>query len=170
MQSFRGAWQRLSVALMLVMLTMTTAWAQSTFGGGSGTQSDPYKIATVEHLRQLSDDVNDGNTYQDTYFVQTRDIDFEGADFTPIGGKQYTQPGELGPTTGYRPFYGNYDGQDHRISNVNITAPESFYGTGLYHQRHYPAGTSHGHIHCHGASHRWRHRGSCGRRGGSAPL
>ena len=132
MQSFRGAWQRLSVALLLVMLTMTTAWAQSTFGGGSGTQSDPYKIATVEHLRQLSDDVNDGNTYQDTYFVQTRDIDFEGADFTPIGGKQYTQPGELGPTTGYRPFYGNYDGQDHRISNVNITAPESFYGTGLF--------------------------------------
>ena len=40
MQSFRNIWQRLSVALMLVMLTMTaqTAWAQTNVSNASGLE------------------------------------------------------------------------------------------------------------------------------------
>ena len=39
--------------------TAATAWADSSFGGGSGTLQDPYLIGTPQHLRQLAADVND---------------------------------------------------------------------------------------------------------------
>ena len=42
--SFRGAWQRLSITLMLVMLTSLGAWATVPPLSGSGTVSDPYVI------------------------------------------------------------------------------------------------------------------------------
>ena len=41
---------RAAVTLALVMLTTATAWADSAFSGGSGTEGDPYQIATTADL------------------------------------------------------------------------------------------------------------------------
>lgn len=61
----------LSVALAIALMP-APAWAVSVpegkwvdyaataFAGGSGTESDPYQIATAEQLAKLSKDVNDG--------------------------------------------------------------------------------------------------------------
>lgn len=59
---------------LLTVLTASTAWADSAFSGGSGTQADPYQIASTSDLNQLATDVNGGNGYSGKYFVLTADI------------------------------------------------------------------------------------------------
>jgi len=121
MQSFRGAWQRLSVALMLVMLTMTTAWAQSTFGGGSGTISKPYLIYNTDQLDQLAADVNNGNTYENVYFKLMADLDYTNKTYTPIGGTIH----DNGISVEESKFRGCFLGNNHSINNVTINSEDS---------------------------------------------
>ena len=119
-------YSRAAVMLLMMMLTATTAWAQSTFSGGAGTQANPYEIATVEDLIQLSADVNGGTDYGGTYFRLTADIDFHNAVNTA-----------LRPTTAWNDdtstehnfdaignydseFHGNFDGAGHTISGIRI--------------------------------------------------
>ena len=53
--------------LFIVMLTIfsmpASLWAQSIFGGGSGTEIDPYIISSIEHFDQFASNVNSGNNY-----------------------------------------------------------------------------------------------------------
>ena len=81
---------RAALMLLIALLTTTTAWAQ--FSGGSGTQANPYRIATVDDLNQLANNVNSGTKYSNTYFVMTTDItySYEGlgdteSNYTAIG-------------------------------------------------------------------------------------
>ena len=123
MQSFRDVWQRLSMTLLVMVMMMTAqmAWA-STFSGGSGTKSDPYKISTAADLVQLSNDINNSTSrmYQDAYFEQTTDIDLKGIDFVPIG---------LDDDSNHR-FRGFYYGNNHTISNLTING--SYSNAGLF--------------------------------------
>ena len=48
-----------ALLLMLFILAPMAAWAQ--FGGGSGTESSPYIIATTDHMDALASLVNGGN-------------------------------------------------------------------------------------------------------------
>ena len=121
MQSVRGAWQRLIVALMLVMLTMTTAWAQSTFGGGSGTISKPYLIYNTDQLDQLAADVNNGNTYENVYFKLMADLDYTNKTYTPIGGTIH----DNGISVEESKFRGCFLGNNHSINNVTINSEDS---------------------------------------------
>lgn len=86
------------------------------FGGGSGTASDPYLIATVEHLKALAaDEANWG------YYVQykfTADIDLAGVTMQPIG-------------TESKRFTGIVNGNGKTISNLKITVPSGDY-VGLF--------------------------------------
>ena len=111
---------------LLVTLTTATAWAQSTFGGGSGTQADPYIIKTNDHMRQLATDVNNGNEYSDCYFRLDNDLDFAGESYTPIGA----YVGDVS-SSGYFAFEGFFDGNHCTIRNVTINQPGS-YGVGLF--------------------------------------
>lgn len=55
----------------------TDTWDGTTadgFAGGTGTQEDPYQIATAEQLAGLAQDVNEGNAYTDVYFLLERII------------------------------------------------------------------------------------------------
>jgi len=72
------------------------------FAGGSGTAEDPYQIATLAHLKNVSGGA---------YFVQIADIDAYGDDFTPLGD-----------------FTGDYEGGGHIISNLTIDGGELFIG------------------------------------------
>lgn len=77
---------------------------------GSGTETDPYQISTVEELQAIPDDATG-------YFEQVADIDAsatrkwnDGAGFEPIG----THMTEF--------FNGHYDGNGYFIKNLHIDA------------------------------------------------
>ena len=91
------------------------------FGGGNGTEKDPWLITSREDLIALAEFLNSGdaasydahgagigNCYG-YYFKQTADIDLTGANWKPIGYSGGTY------------FAGNYDGGGHIIANANST-------------------------------------------------
>jgi uncharacterized repeat protein (TIGR02543 family) len=75
-----------------------------TLGDGSGTENDPYRIATVGQLQILSE--NAGYWGSNIHFVLTDDIVIPpGLIINPIGNES-------------TPFYGNFDGAGHTISGL----------------------------------------------------
>ena len=114
----------LLLALCLVMaLVPMTAFAEEapSFGGGTGTQEDPWLITSKEDLIALAVFLNSGKAETfDTeatgigncygyYFKQTADIDLTDVSWEPIGY-----------SGGYY-FAGNYDGDGHSIKNAIST-------------------------------------------------
>ncbi|MEA1972474.1 MAG: GLUG motif-containing protein, partial [Candidatus Cloacimonadota bacterium] len=105
------------VTFLLTILVSTTLFADGVMPAGSGTENDPYLIATLNNLLYLS--TNDDLWVEDIYFSQATDIDAadtqtwnDGAGFIRIG---------------YYPnyFYGNYDGNGYTISNLYIYRPNT---------------------------------------------
>lgn len=76
----------------------------SVMSGGSGTETDPYQIATVADLQFIKEN-------PDAYYVVTKDIDAAGYDFNPVGN-----------------FEGSIDGKSHVVKNLEIASSEN---TGL---------------------------------------
>ena len=88
----------ISIIVALVMLaslcTVTAlntsaAWAGGVatgFAGGTGTEADPYQIASSIELALLAKMVNeDGDTCEGKYFKIIADIDLGGINWDPIG-------------------------------------------------------------------------------------
>ena len=92
------------------------------FAGGNGTGSDPYQIADGAQLAYLASEVNKGQTYENSYFVLTADIDLAKHDWTPIGN---SFSGLLFRLPDYSLFAGNLDGKGHTISNISIGTESS---------------------------------------------
>ena len=115
----------LALALCLSLLPATAlaedgAWAGSiatAFAGGDGTESDPYQIADGAQLAYLASEVNKGQTYENSYFVLTADIDLGNQNWTPIANS--FSDALLGGSN-YRIFAGNFDGNGYTISKVSI--------------------------------------------------
>ena len=61
----------------------------TSFGGGSGTESDPYLISNAQQLAYLAYMVNAGNTYSGKYFEQTANIDLSAYYWEPIGASSH---------------------------------------------------------------------------------
>ena len=107
----------LCLALMMTIIPMSYINAsalvqQSNFSGGDGTESNPYKIATEQDLKDLATDVNNGIDYNSIFFIQTEDI--RVTDFVPIGWVDDTD--KENPITYY--FDGTYDGNNKEISGT----------------------------------------------------
>lgn len=79
----------------------------NSFGGGTGTSSNPYILGTAAHFFALSDSVNSGKIYDGKYFIMSSDVDFNNQNFIPIGNSTDTNLF----------FKGRVDGQNHSISN-----------------------------------------------------
>ena len=126
----------LILALCFTLLP-TAAFAEEapSFGGGTGTQEDPWLIASQADLIALAEFLNSGNAATfDTenagigncygyYFKQTADIDLTGVSWEPIGysGSYY--------------FAGNYDADGHSITNAVSTGkvdPDGFATAGIF--------------------------------------
>ena len=105
--------------LLFALLAPTAVWAQ--FGGGSGTETNPYIISTTDHLDQLAANVNSGMEYQNVYFKLMDDLDYTGKTYTPIGNSYWE-----GGSESYHKFKGIFNGNNHSINNVTI------YSEGLY--------------------------------------
>ena len=107
------SWRATLFALFALLLP-SAAWAQ--YGGGSGSQWDPYIIKTTDHMTALADAVNGGNNYLDTYFRLDADLDYTGKTYTIIG--DYDKNDNAA-------FCGKFDGNGHTISGVQINRTAS---------------------------------------------
>ena len=99
--------------LLFALLAPTAVWAQ--FGGGSGTEDDPYIIATTDDMDELASQVNNENNYSGKFFLMTADLDYSGKDYTPVGNYNYG-------------FKGTFNGNGHTISHVIIQSTLNFIG------------------------------------------
>ena len=112
----------LTLCLAMTFVPMAAFAAEAPlFGGGTGTQQDPWLITSQADLIALAEFLNSGNAEtfdaenvgvgncHGYYFKQTADIDLTGVTWEPIGysGNYY--------------FAGNYDGDGHTISNTTST-------------------------------------------------
>ena len=96
--------------------TVWTDYAAADFAGGTGTEADPYQIATAEQLAKLSKDVSEGNEYQGMFFKLTENIDLSSHRWIPIGISKW----ELDETTTDRWFEGFVDGNNKTISGLIV--------------------------------------------------
>ena len=94
---------------------------------GKGISTEPYKIGTAEQLAKLAELVNATNPdYNDKYYKLTTDIDLlaygkdwnDGKGWIPIG-------------MGTGSFMGNFDGNNHKVSELYINDNNLYY-TGLF--------------------------------------
>ena len=126
----------LAICMMIFCVPMGVFAAEApSFSGGTGTQGDPWLIASQADLTALAEFLNSGNAETfDTenagvgnchgyYFKQTADIDLTGVAWEPIGysGSYY--------------FAGNYDGGGHSITNAVSTGkvdPDGYATAGIF--------------------------------------
>ena len=117
----------------------TTATA---FAGGTGTEEDPYQIATPMQLRLLSE-TTDYTTYWGSgtvdssdmsvtitnavYYELTANLELTSTDWTPIG-------------SGSQAFFGYFDGQGHTITFVNEVNTEGIFTDLEFASASYPVG------------------------------
>ena len=124
----------LSIVLVAVFLVsflptniLSVNAATTNFAGGSGTKSDPYLIATKEHLNNVRKDL-------DAHYKMTADIVFTETDFTEGGnfyndGKGWRPIGEYGVGV----FNGVFDGNNHSVKGLYINvAEENTVAVGLF--------------------------------------
>ena len=97
------------------------------FGGGSGSQNDPYLITKAQHLANLSYMVNNGEKYKGKYFRMTRDIVLNDNMMSDDGKfnatnassyKEWTTMGSMDMLQNYKQFCGFFDGGGHTIYGV----------------------------------------------------
>jgi hypothetical protein len=63
----------LFLVLVAVLATTSPVWGQ-TFGGGDGTETNPYLISNADHWLTLVGQVNHGTSYSGKFFKQTANI------------------------------------------------------------------------------------------------
>ncbi|MBQ7172880.1 MAG: choice-of-anchor L domain-containing protein [Clostridia bacterium] len=90
------------------------------FGGGTGTENDPYLIYTAAQLAYLAKTTNEGNTYSGKYFKLMRDLDLNNLEWTPIGKGVLCN--NAWNTIQSSTFNGNFDGNWHTIYNLKISS------------------------------------------------
>jgi hypothetical protein len=88
-----------------VVLSLSTTIFDAPYSGGSGTEADPYQIATVADWQELATSAD-----WDKSFILTADLDLAGVALTPVG-------------TEGNPFVGVVDGNGHIIRNAVIYQP-----------------------------------------------
>lgn len=105
----------------------TAAWDGSvatSFSGGSGTDSDPWKISNGSELAYLASLVNsNGSATHNQYYILTADIDLGGREWTGIGNKRDKA----------KAFQGNFNGNGKVITGFAINE-ERDYTPGLFGQ------------------------------------
>ncbi len=105
--------------LLLLTLAISNTLLAGTYSGGTGTDTDPYQIATADDLIEL------GNTTDDysCYFQMTKDIDLSNYTFDKAVIAWDTDPA-TDNFQGYL-FQGSFDGNGHVITNLVINNPNA---------------------------------------------
>ena len=110
------------ITLLTIIFFCFSLPAQAKYSGGTGEPNDPYLIYTAEQLNTIGLFPLEW----DKHYKLMSDIDlseYSGTAFNIIG--RYVSY----PTSGYIPFSGVFDGNDHTISNFNYTGSSGgFFG------------------------------------------
>jgi hypothetical protein len=102
-----------NVLCMLILAVFVLCCPALGFSGaGSGTESDPYVITTVEQLQEMNDDLG-------AYYELGNDIDASVTQ-TWNGGEGFVPVGD-----GTNPFTGKFDGRSHTITGLYIDRPST---------------------------------------------
>jgi len=128
------ALHRLSRAMILTLLLFSMNGCNTIqkneaigFSGGLGTELNPYEISTVEDLRLLAKETNEGHLDTYSFYTMTNDIDLKNNDFTPIG---FYFSDEI--DNNYKSFTGSFDGAGHIIKNLYISNSLTSLGKGIF--------------------------------------
>jgi len=99
----------MKILILIFCALCTLTLTAQTYSGGSGTESDPYRISSKTDMAALATAVNVGNSYSGKYFLLTQDIIEE---ITTVIGNYMSSN---------RPFSGVFDGNGHSVT-LNIQA------------------------------------------------
>lgn len=107
----------------------------SFFSSGDGSEDHPYIISTADQFKAISTLANataeeNGNGYNSTaertffgsagvHYKQIENIDFDNVQMSPIGNSEIR-------------FYGEYDGNNKELQNININETGDFVGVFAY--------------------------------------
>ena len=98
------------------------------FSGGDGTEENPFAIACVQDLADLSEYVASGDTdflsFRTAHYIQIEDIDFNNETLNSIGNSNNAEQ--------YSSFCGKYDGNGYKVSNVVINNPKQNMAVGFF--------------------------------------
>ena len=89
------------------------------FASGTGTESDPYVIKTLDQLKAFRDSVNGGKTYQWQFIRLDADMDLAGEEWEPIGITKTVEEKAQDFS-----FQGTFDGNNHVIRNLTMTSAD----------------------------------------------
>jgi len=104
-------WGKIAV---LVAVCGWTLSAQAKYDGGSGTETEPFRISAVSDWQELMTTPADWASH----FVLTGDLDLDGVLLSPVGSDT-------------NKFTGVFDGNDYVIRNADVNAPHRNY-VGLF--------------------------------------
>jgi len=93
----------------ITVLVAVCGWplsAQAKYGGGSGTEAEPYRISAVFDWQELMTTPADWASH----FVLTGDLDLDGVLLSPVGSDD-------------NKFIGVLDGNDYVIRNADVNVP-----------------------------------------------
>jgi len=104
---------------VLFLICFLCSSVQAQYGGGSGTENDPYLIRTAEQMNAIGASQNDWNKH----FQLRADIDLS----------EYTDDAYniIGTGPSNESFTGVFDGNDHKIFNFSLRSMRQQY-TGLF--------------------------------------
>ncbi|MDY6254643.1 MAG: GLUG motif-containing protein, partial [Bacteroidales bacterium] len=98
--------------------------AASAFDGGSGTEEDPYQIATAEQLAYLAVKANEGTLHTlGDYYILTNNIDLSAHQWVPIG---------RGTGNESQYFDGYFNGNKKTITGLYVDESTDGYLAGLF--------------------------------------
>lgn len=131
----------LAVFLLVSCLPMAVSAAEGTPYTAEAPAGGNYTISTADQLKALAETVNGGESYANTTFTLTQDIDLNGSEsnqWVPIGGGSFEDNDDYD----HRPFFsGTFDGDHHKIENLYLHLnavkewewwEQSFYCLGLF--------------------------------------
>lgn len=104
-----------------VLLCLLCPLCFAHFAGGSGTEGDPWQIATTEHLDHIREYL--GPEHSDKHFVQSADIN--------LGIPPWNADEGWLPIGSYPPeerFRGSFDGDEYTIYNLTIDREGDYQG------------------------------------------
>ncbi len=104
---------RAAFLVLLMVAALAGSTSAGTYSGGSGTESDPYRISTAEDMQAIGANPEGW----DKQFLLTADIDLSA-----YTSSQFNIVGTLS-----KPFTGVFDGNDHTISNFTYSTTDTDY-------------------------------------------
>ena len=133
----KGFFAALMCALVMVLLPAAVYAEDGNFGGGDGSEDDPYIIEDAEDLKEFRDIVNGQNgktqnsaawaILEDNIVLNANVLDSDGS-LNSGSFETWTPIGCYKDIDDYIAYTGTFDGNGHTISGIYINTRENYQG------------------------------------------